>query len=277
MEVSFSLLSNSNCICIVNKGGDECAVQITNKNIITYSDKDFEEEDKEIKVVDLQAVYINSNRNQVVFKLKDSAEFFKTDSAASVIRTLVGVTKHNPIAVFDIAHKDISDYANSDSLPKSKYAVDTSKALSEGTTDSSKEGHQPKKFRKTGKPPGGLADKKTSDEEEDKDDSSVSDPEFDDENSNLTRDKSKCMITKETLDNFTLLKVIGEGAFGRVFMAKKDTGEVYAMKRIRKDKVLRSDAVESILLERKILSGINHPLLLGLKHVFTTEYRFYFF
>ena len=85
------------------------------------------------------------------------------------------------------------------------------------------------------------------------------------------------MITEETLDMFTLLKVIGEGAFGRVFMAKKDTGEVYAMKRIRKDKVLRSDAVENILLERKILSQINHPLLLGLKHVFDSDYRFYFF
>jgi serine/threonine protein kinase len=49
------------------------------------------------------------------------------------------------------------------------------------------------------------------------------------------------------------------------------------MKRIRKDKVLRSNAVENILLERKILSEVNHPLLLGIRHAFASKYRFYFF
>lgn len=100
---------------------------------------------------------------------------------------------------------------------------------------------------------------------------------MDSENNRLNREKSVCLITTETLDNFTLLKVIGKGAFGRVFLAKKNTGEVFAMKRIRKDRVLRSGAVENILLERKILSEVNHPLLLSLRHVFSSKYRFYFF
>jgi serum/glucocorticoid-regulated kinase 2 len=93
----------------------------------------------------------------------------------------------------------------------------------------------------------------------------------------LTLFYSKCFFTKETLDNFSLLKVIGKGAFGKVFLSKNKEGEIFAMKRIRKDKVLRYQAVESILLERKILSEINHPLLLGLKHVFSSDTRLYFF
>lgn len=86
------------------------------------------------------------------------------------------------------------------------------------------------------------------------------------------------MLTKEPLTDFSLLKVIGKGAFGRVFLAKKESsGEVFAMKRIRKDKVLRSNAVENIILERKILSEVKHPLLLSIKHVFQSKFRFYFF
>lgn len=97
------------------------------------------------------------------------------------------------------------------------------------------------------------------------------------ENNRLEKSKSHCMITNETLDNFTLLKVIGKGAFGRVFLAKNYNGEIFAMKRIRKDKVYQCNAVENILLERKILADVNHPLLLSLKHVFSANYRIYFF
>jgi len=49
------------------------------------------------------------------------------------------------------------------------------------------------------------------------------------------------------------------------------------MKRIRKDKVIYSNAIENLLLERKILSEVQHPLLLSIKHVFSSKYRFYFF
>lgn len=100
---------------------------------------------------------------------------------------------------------------------------------------------------------------------------------FDSDDSEVERSTNTCLITGEPLTEFSLLKVIGKGAFGRVFLAKKDSGEVFAMKRIRKDKVLRSNAVKNILLERKILSEVNHPLLLGIRHAFASKYRFYFF
>lgn len=100
---------------------------------------------------------------------------------------------------------------------------------------------------------------------------------FDSDDSDVEKESNKCLVTGESLTDFSLLKVVGKGAFGRVFLAKKETGKVYAMKRIRKDKVLRSNAVENILLERKILSEVSHPLLLGIRHAFSSKYRFYFF
>ncbi len=42
------------------------------------------------------------------------------------------------------------------------------------------------------------------------------------------------------LEDFVIKKVIGKGAFGRVFLVenKKHPGEIYAMKAIRKDKII---------------------------------------
>lgn len=263
----------------------ECAVQITNNNIVIYGDTEFESEEQEIKINDLEAVYINKHRNQVVFKTAcPPNEFFKTESAASVVRTLLALRKEKPILVYDIQRSDLSEYYQSSDLPSSKYQKQIPHAASESTAAESNLGHQPdkrkRKLKGILKNKGGDTEARKPDleeVEEDKEDTTDSDTEFDGADNELARNKSKCMITEATLDNFSLLRVIGEGAFGRVFLAKKDTGEVYAMKRIRKDKVLRCSAVENILLERKILSQINHPLLLSLRHVFSSEYRFYFF
>lgn len=43
-----------------------------------------------------------------------------------------------------------------------------------------------------------------------------------------------------TLDSFSILKVLGAGAFGTVLLAEeKETGEWYAMKVIRKDIIIK--------------------------------------
>lgn len=41
------------------------------------------------------------------------------------------------------------------------------------------------------------------------------------------------------LDDFKILKVIGRGSFGKVMLVeKKDTGNIYAMKSLRKDSLI---------------------------------------
>ena len=42
------------------------------------------------------------------------------------------------------------------------------------------------------------------------------------------------------IDDFQIIKVIGRGSFGKVYLVqKKDDGNVYAMKSLKKDMVLR--------------------------------------
>ena len=58
------------------------------------------------------------------------------------------------------------------------------------------------------------------------------------------------------LEHFNIKKVVGEGAFGKVFLVeKKDTKEYFAMKTLAKEMLLEDDRIlESTLLEKKILS-----------------------
>ncbi len=42
--------------------------------------------------------------------------------------------------------------------------------------------------------------------------------------------------SKVTLEDFKILKLVGQGAYGKVFQAKKvDTGTIYALKALKKD------------------------------------------
>lgn len=83
--------------------------------------------------------------------------------------------------------------------------------------------------------------------------------------------------TNVTLSDFIIKKVIGRGSFGKVFLVqKKDTGEVFAMKSLRKDVIIEYDQVESTKLEKEILLKAEHPFLVGMSYVFQTETKIFF-
>nr|GMC63770.1 serine/threonine-protein kinase AtPK2/AtPK19-like [Ipomoea batatas] len=72
------------------------------------------------------------------------------------------------------------------------------------------------------------------------------------------------------------MKVVGEGAFGRVFQVQKiDTSEIFAMKVMRKDKILKKNHAEYMIAERAILTKIDHPFIVQLRYSFQTKYRLY--
>ena len=63
--------------------------------------------------------------------------------------------------------------------------------------------------------------------------------------------------------------MIGKGTFGKVFLVEpKGTGELYAMKCIRKDIILENEQMENIKLEKDILRQIDHPFLVNMEFVF---------
>jgi p70 ribosomal S6 kinase len=71
------------------------------------------------------------------------------------------------------------------------------------------------------------------------------------------------------LDDFEILKLVGQGAFGKVFQVrKKGTSEIYAMKVMRKDKILEKNHSEYMKAERDILTKIDHPFVVQLRYSF---------
>ncbi|XP_031247447.1 serine/threonine-protein kinase AtPK2/AtPK19-like [Pistacia vera] len=78
------------------------------------------------------------------------------------------------------------------------------------------------------------------------------------------------------IEDFEVLKVVGQGAFGRVYQVrKKHTSEIYAMKVMRKDKIMEKNHAEYMKAERDILTKIDHPFIVQLKYSFQTKYRLY--
>lgn len=79
-----------------------------------------------------------------------------------------------------------------------------------------------------------------------------------------------------SMDQFTILSVIGRGFYGKVFLVRKEeTGELFAIKSVRKAKLIQSEKVLTIITERNILSKIDHPFIVGLKFAFQTPSKFY--
>ncbi len=67
-----------------------------------------------------------------------------------------------------------------------------------------------------------------------------------DENDEADRDEQTENLmapgTKISLSDFTMLKVIGRGSFGKVYLVrKKDTGAPYAMKILKKDQLIKKN------------------------------------
>ncbi|KAK7275898.1 hypothetical protein RIF29_17024 [Crotalaria pallida] len=76
--------------------------------------------------------------------------------------------------------------------------------------------------------------------------------------------------------DFEVLKVVGQGSFGMVYQVRKSgTSEIYAMKVMRKDKIMQKNHVEYVKSERDILTKVDHPFIVRLRYSFQTKYRLY--
>ncbi|XP_053567023.1 ribosomal protein S6 kinase alpha-2 [Bombina bombina] len=77
---------------------------------------------------------------------------------------------------------------------------------------------------------------------------------------------------------FELLKVLGQGSYGKVFLVRKvkgsDSGQLYAMKVLKKATLKVRDRVRS-KMERDILAEVNHPFIVKLHYAFQTEGKLY--
>jgi serine/threonine protein kinase len=82
---------------------------------------------------------------------------------------------------------------------------------------------------------------------------------------------------KVTIDSFEVMSVIGQGAFGKVYLARSKTeGGLYAIKVMRKVFVNSHRSASRIIAERNILMQASHPFITRLHYAFQNERSFYF-
>jgi p70 ribosomal S6 kinase len=90
--------------------------------------------------------------------------------------------------------------------------------------------------------------------------------------------------------DFEILRVVGKGAFGKVFQVRKKTGDgkekgggggsgdgIYAMKVMRKDTIIKKKHVDYMKAERDILTKVVHPFIVQLRYSFQVLFHYSFF
>lgn len=78
--------------------------------------------------------------------------------------------------------------------------------------------------------------------------------------------------------DFEILRMVGKGAFGKVFQVRKKGDDVnggddcddglYAMKVMRKDTIIKKNHVDYMKAERDILTKVTHPFIVQLRYSF---------
>ncbi len=89
-------------------------------------------------------------------------------------------------------------------------------------------------------------------------------------------DLSNCISKKVSLKDFNIIKLVGKGSFGKVFLVTtKENSNFFAMKALKKDVILQDDDVECTMLERDVCKlGNKNPYLTKLFCTFQNDVSF---
>ncbi|KAL7414384.1 kinase-like protein [Mrakia frigida] len=82
--------------------------------------------------------------------------------------------------------------------------------------------------------------------------------------------------TKLRVDQFRIIAQVGQGGYGSVYLARKvDTGEVCALKKMKKTTLAKMDEIKHVLVERDILTATKSPWLVSLLYAFQDPEHIY--
>ena len=71
--------------------------------------------------------------------------------------------------------------------------------------------------------------------------------------------------------------MLGKGGFGRVFKVRElSSGQIFAMKVMKKKLIVEKDMTTHINIELDIMSQVNHPFVIRLIHSFQSHIHLYF-
>lgn len=104
----------------------------------------------------------------------------------------------------------------------------------------------------------------------------------------LLVEKGKEEVRKIGPGDFEILRVVGKGAFGKVFQVRKKIHDVdengvgssgddgiLAMKVMRKETIIKNNHVDYMKAERDILTKVVHPFIVQLRYSFQTKSKLY--
>ncbi|KAL7155261.1 hypothetical protein ABFS83_03G063100 [Erythranthe nasuta] len=81
---------------------------------------------------------------------------------------------------------------------------------------------------------------------------------------------------RTSIDDFDIIKPISRGAYGKVFLARKRaTGDLFAIKVLKKLDMLRKNDIDRILAERNILIAVRNPFVVRFFYSFTSTDNLY--
>ena len=88
---------------------------------------------------------------------------------------------------------------------------------------------------------------------------------MDDKEKDKDKEKSKKKKMKIKVKDFEKLKTVGLGSYGRVRLCKqKKTGEIFVMKILKKNEIIKQKQVDHVYSEFNILSTLKHPFIVQL-------------
>ncbi|XP_054821562.1 serine/threonine-protein kinase AtPK2/AtPK19-like isoform X2 [Prosopis cineraria] len=103
------------------------------------------------------------------------------------------------------------------------------------------------------------------------------------------RDSGEELACKIGPGDFQILRVVGQGAFGKVFQVRKKSDRVdgegdggggngdsiFAMKVMRKETIIKKNHVDYMKAERDILTKVVHPFIVQLRYSFQSKSKLY--
>ncbi len=94
---------------------------------------------------------------------------------------------------------------------------------------------------------------------------------------NLSKEENKeSEKIKISISDFDIIKVIGKGSYGKVFLVrKKSNSKLYAMKRLKKEYLKIKNQQEHTKSERKLLEIINYNFIVNFYYAFQDEKYLY--
>jgi len=82
---------------------------------------------------------------------------------------------------------------------------------------------------------------------------------------------------KVSIEDFVFVKVLGRGAFGKVFLVqKKGKKSFYALKSLKKQALIKKGNADQALTEKNVLQNASHPFIVGFHYSFQNNTTLYY-